>query len=179
VITKDLPTGYENIPHPSLPPEPTVNLSELIQKEVDRVGAGEPRKGGVNLSRYEAPDEPARDSDVESWRQALRSAYISSTYLAGRHTNLSLLEEFGKNAWLIGNSQLEEILKDLEKELTRLKEETDTVNKARKTAQTASKGEVVGLGETWKRGIGKILEVQVATDSLRQEILERRRTGAS
>jgi pre-mRNA-splicing factor SPF27 len=103
---------------------------------------------------------------------------VSSTYLSGRQVNLTLLDEFGKNAWLIGNSQCEEILQDLEQELTRVKQETESVNKARKAAQENSKAELLGLEDTWRRGIGKILEIQVATNGLRQNFLEARRHAA-
>jgi len=118
---------------------------------------------------------PEGDVEPETWRSDLRQAYISSSYLFGRLANLSLLEEFGKNAWLISNSQLEDILRDLEKELAEQKEATDNINKARKAAQEGSKAELLGLEETWKLGIGRIIEVQMATDGIRREILERRR----
>lgn len=100
-------------------------------------------------------------------------------YLSGRHSNLTLLDEFGKNAWLIGNSQLEHLLQELEQELTRLKDDVENVNKARKAAQENSRGELLGLEETWKHGIGKILEVQVAGAGLRQLILERKNNSGS
>lgn len=132
-------------------------------------------QGGMDVSRYEAPDDPAADTDEEAWRQHLRSAYVSSTYLLGRQANLALLDEYGKNAWLVSNSQMEYTLQELEQELDRVKSEIETVNKARKQAQEQSRGELLALEETWKSGIGKILEIQVATDNLRQLILESRR----
>jgi pre-mRNA-splicing factor SPF27 len=135
--------------------------------------------GGIDLTRYEAPDEPASDTPQEAWRQALRNAYVSSTYLSGRHSNLTLLDEFGKNAWLIGNSQLEHLLQELEGELARLRDDVENVNKARKAAQENSRGELLGLEETWRLGIGKILEVQVAEAGLRRLILERRNNHGS
>lgn len=92
-----------------------------------------------------------------------------------RHENLALLEESGKNAWLIGNSQLEEILRGLEKELAEMKEAAETVNKERKMAQEARHGELVGLEESWKRGVGAILDVELAAENLRLQILEQRR----
>jgi len=110
------------------------------------------------MSRYEAPDEP-NDNNASHWRVALQAAYRSTSYLEGRHVNLSLLEEHGKNAWLIGNSQLEE----------------QSINKARKGAQEGSRGELVALDESWRTGVGKMIEVQVALDGLRKEILKRRR----
>lgn len=100
-------------------------------------------------------------------------------YLSGRQSNLTLLDEFGKNAWLIGNSQLEHLLHELEQELAHLRNDAESVNKARKAAQEGSRGELLGLEETWRRGIGKILEVQVAERGLRQLILERKNNPGS
>lgn len=145
-----------------------------------------PLTGGIDLSRYEAPEPPARTSDAEGnstpnldeWRQTLQKAYTASSHLAMRHENLALLEENGKNAWLIGNSQLEDILRGIEKELTETKETAEAVNKERKIAQEASKGELVGLEESWKRGVGAILDVELAAEGLRMQILEQRRRFA-
>jgi len=133
--------------------------------------------GGIDLTRYEAPEKPADDSEIETWRKSLRQAYMSSSYLSGRLTNLSLLEEFGKNAWLISNSQLEDILRDLEKELSEQKEAVENINKSRKAAQEESRAELVGLEEAWKQGVGKTIEVQLATDGVRREILQHRRNN--
>jgi len=135
--------------------------------------------GGIDPSRYEAPEMPSDEADQETWRSNLRQAYISSSYLSDRLANLSLLEEFGKNAWLISNSQLEDILRDLEKELVEQRELTENINKARKAAQEEAKAELIGLEETWKRGVGKIIEVQMATDGIQREILDRRRNNGS
>lgn len=145
-----------------------------------------PLTGGIDLSRYEAPEPPARTSDAEGnstpnldeWRQTLQKAYTASSHLAMRHENLALLEENGKNAWLIGNSQLEDILRGIEKELTETKETAEAVNKERKIAQEASKGELVGLEESWKRVVGAILDVELAGEGLRMQILEQRRRFA-
>ena len=154
-----------------------------MQQELDRKSAGLPLTGGIDLSRYEAPEPPARGSDEEGnsipnldeWRQTLQKAYTASSHLAMRHENLALLEENGKNAWLIGNSQLEDILRAIEKELTETKDDSETVNKERKITQENSKGELVGLEESWKRGVGAILDVELAAESLRMQILEKRR----
>lgn len=87
---------------------------------------------GIDLARYEAsaleapertsPHSDERDPELlVQWRQTLQRAYGLNTYLGGRLTNLSLLETYGKNAWLIGNSQLEDILKSLEADLAAAK----------------------------------------------------------
>jgi pre-mRNA-splicing factor SPF27 len=113
-----------------------------------------------------------------AWREALQKAYTSQSYLVGRTTNLALLEKYGKNAWLIGNAQLEDVLRGLEMELGERKAEVDGVVIERKNAQEAVGGEVKGLEEAWKRGVGRVLETEVAAEGVRREILERRREGA-
>lgn len=183
LISAELPADYSSQLHPSIPALREPRFSPLIQQEVDRKAAGLPLSGGIDLSRYEAPEPPSRSSDAETefgpyldaWRQTLQKAYTSSSHLSTRHENLVLLEENGKNAWLIGNSQLEDILRGIEKELTEIKEATEAVNKQRKIAQEANKGELVGLEETWKRGVGAILDVELAAEGLRMQILEQRR----
>ena len=150
-------------------------MSELAQNEIDRVSQGQPREGGIDISRYEAPNEPSTDADAEQWRETLRSAYISNAYLSGRQVNLALLEELGKNAWLMSNAQTDEILKTLDKELITIKDETENVNRQRRTMQENSKGEILGLEDNWKQGVGSLIEVQVATENLRKEVDQRRR----
>ena len=177
LIAKEIAPEHPHQLHPLIPPEPAITFSPLIQAEVDRKAAGLPIQGGIDLTRYEAPEAPASQDNIDGWRQTLQKAYASNSYLSGRLTNLSLLDDLGKNAWLISNAQLEDILLHLETELGKLKEATDNVNKARKAAQEDSKGEMINLEETWKRGIGRILEVQIATEGLQREILERRRQG--
>lgn len=179
LIAKHLPKDHTQTSHASLAPLPAVKFSETFRQEINRVAAGGAREQGIDVSRYEAPEEPSSDSDEATMRQALRTAYISSTFLSDRHTSLQLLDEFGKNAWLIGNSQSEQILTELEKELAGLKSETENVNKARKSVQEQSKGELLTLQENWKRGVGNILDIQVAADQLRRQIVELRRQSAA
>jgi pre-mRNA-splicing factor SPF27 len=154
-----------------------------MEQELGRQAAGLPLTGGIDLARYEAPEPPSGTSKTEQeasqalqeWREALQRAYTSSSHLSMRHTNLTLLEESGKNAWLISNSQLEDILRGVEKELAETKEAVETVHKERKMAQEAGQGELVGLEETWRHGVGSALDVEVGAESLRIQLLEKRR----
>lgn len=130
--------------------------------------------GGIDRSRYESSEELSPNSNVDKVKAALRSSYAKMTYLQDRQTNISLLEEYGKNAWLIGNSHLDDIQKRLDSELASLKIQTENTNRMRKAAQEDSKGELLGLEETWKQGIGRIIETQLATDQLRQELNQKR-----
>lgn len=128
------------------------------------------------MGRYEAPEnEDIADLAVQAKRLALRQVYVASTFLSGRQDNLHLLDEYGKNAWLVSNDRAEEILKDLERTLATLKSETDEINKSRKVTQEAHKAELLGLQDAWRRGIGQILEIEVATEELRHLIYDRQR----
>ncbi|KAL4933642.1 pre-mRNA-splicing factor SPF27 family protein [Aspergillus undulatus] len=182
LIAAELPSDYQSISHPSVPECPEPKFTPFIQQELERKAAGLPLTGGIDLSRYEAPEPPTRSADappnLEEWRQTLRKAYTASSHLSSRHENLTLLEEGGKNAWLIGNSQLEDILRALEKELAESKEAAESVNKQRKIAQESSQGELTGLEESWRRGVGAILDVELAAEDLRMKILEQRRQYA-
>lgn len=183
MISAELPPDYQSTLHPSIPALPEPRFSPLMQQELARKEAGLPLTGGIDLSRYEAPEPPSGTSApgtdssqaLDEWRRTLQRAYTSSSHLSTRHTNLTLLEENGKNAWLIANSQLEEILRGLEKELADTKEAVEGVNRQRKIAQEARKGEFVGLEETWRRGVGAIIDVELAAESLRMQILDQRR----
>jgi len=132
---------------------------------------------GIDRARYEALEAPSSQEETE-WRAALHQAYTSSTYLSARSTSLSLLDTYGKNAWLISNSQLEDLLRAQERALAERKAEIDHVVIERKNAQEAVGAEITGLEENWRRGVGRTLETEVAAEAVRREILERRRAGA-
>lgn len=139
------------------------------------------------MKRYEdldAPENttPTSDEDrpelLRRWNNALKQAYTSSEYVQARLTQLGLLEKYGKNAWLVGNSQLEDILKRIETELADVKKQRDEVDGLRRSQQERVHGEIKTLEETWKKGVGRVLETEVAAEGLKQQILERRRAGA-
>ena len=156
--------------HPNLPPLRPYTFSPAILAEIERIESKYPLKA-IDTSRYEAVDGPATTShdaaNLKAWRESLERAYISASYLTHRQTNLALLEKYGKNGWLIGNSQLEDVLRDLERELAQKKVEIDGVVVERKTAQDTIGGELKGLEETWKQGVGRVLETEVAAEELR------------
>ncbi|KAI9847245.1 MAG: hypothetical protein M1838_000959 [Thelocarpon superellum] len=168
--------------HPSIPEAPAIQFSDLIQQEISRQAENRPREGGVDLSRYEALDAPTETSagdEAQRWREVLQKSYASSTHLSIRLTNLALLEEFGKNAWLIANAQLEDVLRALESELVARREQTEQVNKARKAGQESVRGELEALNQSWREGVGKVIEAELAAEAVRQEILDRRREQAA
>jgi pre-mRNA-splicing factor SPF27 len=88
------------------------------------------------------------------------------------------LEKFGKNAWLVGNAQFEDILKAIEGELADVRRQQEDVEGLRRMQQESVKGEITTLEDTWKRGVGRVLETEVAAEGLKGQILERKRAGA-
>jgi len=185
LVNAELSPSYTTIPHPLLPSPPSPKFSPLIEAELARVALKDPLDA-IDTSRYEALEPPAstdptsdetRPQLLEEWRSTLRKAYTSSTYLSNRLQNLALLEQFGKNAWLVGNHQLEEILKGIEKELVEARVEVERVEAERRAVQEGVKGEMEGLDEGWRKGVGRLVEVLVAGEEVRQEILDRRREG--
>ncbi|KAI5795286.1 Pre-mRNA-splicing factor SPF27 [Geopyxis carbonaria] len=178
LIAAEVDKQHKTTLHPSLEgiyTEP--RFSPLFQQELDRVSKREPFTGGIDPSRYEVPAAPTDTASTEAWNPVLQSSYALSAHLSSRLTNLSLLSEFGKNAWLIHNAQLEDLLKSLEEELMNLKTQSEVTNKERKGAQKDVEVDIRRLEDRWKKGIGKVLEVELATESVRREIIRRQQKG--
>ncbi|KAF2249758.1 hypothetical protein BU26DRAFT_518315 [Trematosphaeria pertusa] len=176
--------------HPALIPAAsyTPKFSAAVEQEHARLQADPKSKfSAVDLKRYEdleAPPNTSPTSDEDrpevlaQWNAALKKAYTSSEYVSARLMELGLLEKFGKNAWLIGNSQLEDILKSIEAELADVRRQQEEMEALRRSQQESVSGEMKTLEETWKRGVGRVLETEVAAEGLKQQILDRRRAGA-
>lgn len=178
LIAAELQSPDAADPSASLPPLREPSFSPLMAQELERVAAKQPLEA-VDLKRYEEQEELSSSSSTDERRAALAQAYTANTYLTSRHTHLSLLDSFGKNAWLVGNWQTEAELAALERELADTKRDIELVNNARRRAQLDIAGELTGLEDTWKKGVGRVLETEIAVESLRREVLERRRAGVA
>jgi pre-mRNA-splicing factor SPF27 len=77
----------------------------------------------------------------------------------------------------VANSQLEDVLRGLEREVVHAGQEVERVNHERKTAQEGVRGEMEGLEEAWRGGVGRAVEAQVAAEGLRAEAGRARRGG--
>lgn len=120
---------------------------------------------------------PAADAK-QQLSAALARAYAAHEYVRGRRQHLALLESLGKNAWLVGNWQLEGEVRALERELGDAKRSVDLAAARRRAAQEAIAGELRGLEETWKKGVARVVETEAAAEVLRREVLEARRRNA-
>lgn len=159
-----------------LPPLREPDFSPLIAQELERVAAKQPLRG-IDLARYEEQEELPPSASLEDRQTALSRAYTANNYLTSRHTHLSLLDSFGKNAWLVGNWQTEAELAALERDLAETKRQIEIVNNGRRRAQEEVGGEMKGLETAWKKGVGRVLETEIAVEGLRRQVLERRRAG--
>ncbi|KAK1983257.1 breast carcinoma amplified sequence 2 [Colletotrichum cereale] len=164
-------------------PAPTYkepSFSHLIELELERVASKQPLKA-IHLERYQTQEpftdsgKPSTEEERKRLADALQKAYISYTYLDTRAQNLKLLDKWGKNAWLIGNWELENELKALEHDLAETKRLIDVLTVARRRQQEEVAAEMKGLEETWKKGIGRTLETEIAIEQLRREVLEEMR----
>lgn len=176
--------------HPALIPAAkyTPTYSDFVEREHARLDDDPTSKmSGIDLKRYEdldAPENtnPTSDEDrpelLERWNKALKQAHTSDEYVQGRLTQLGLLEKFGKNSWLVGNSQLEDVLKRIEGELADVRKQQEEEETLRRSQQDNVHGEIKTLEETWKKGVGRVLETEVAAEGLKQQILQQRRAGA-
>jgi pre-mRNA-splicing factor SPF27 len=192
VVQAERPSDYLTTLHPRIDDQYTPQFSLLVTAELDRLEASEPKpKGtGIDTSRYtadaiEAPhrtlpeSEPLRSEVLEQWRNKLRQAKISSTYLSGRNTNLALLESYGKNAWLVQNWNQEAVRSRLEAELAEVNSSSEALAEDRRVKQEAAAAEASLLEDSWKKGIRGLVEVQLATEDLRRQVLAARNQAAA
>jgi pre-mRNA-splicing factor SPF27 len=145
--------------------------------------------GGIDLSRYEADaleppprTTPTSDEDhpetLQRWRDTLSRAYATATYLTGRQTNLGLLETYGRNAWLVSNGQMEDVLRELEREVEAKRTEAGWLEAVRREVGETVKRRVEQAESEWKKGVREMVEVQVAAEEVRMTVLEKRRMAA-
>ncbi|GAP91184.1 putative bcas2 family protein [Rosellinia necatrix] len=174
---------------PSLPARGRpASFTPALAAELERVSSKRPLDA-IDLARYEAQDAlPTNTNTTDTTNTTTTSdlllpplsrAYASHAYLRARESHLRLLDAYGRNAWLVGNWQAEADLAALERDLAAARRDVDLVNLARRRLQDDVADELRGLEDTWKKGVGRVLETEVATEALRQQVLERRRVGGS
>ena len=86
-----------------------------------------------------------------------------------------MLDAYGKNAWLVGNAQLEDLLGAVERELVGVREEVEATNRERKRLQEDGRRALEGAEESWRSGVGGLVEVLVAGKELEEKVRRRLR----
>ncbi|PNY27704.1 Pre-mRNA-splicing factor SPF27, partial [Tolypocladium capitatum] len=118
------------------------------------------------------PPSSSSSSSSSTLRPLLSNAFVSAAYLASRNQSLALLDAHGAHAWLLSNYHFEELLKRVERELADVQREMDEVNARRARRQEDVKAEMLMLEDTWRRGVGRVLEAEVAVEELKAQIRE-------
>jgi pre-mRNA-splicing factor SPF27 len=176
LITAELSAQPDPL-HPLLPAAPaSAPSSALAASELARVAAAVPL-AAIDLTRYEALTAPAPDAPIATHRALLARAHASQTYLARRTSCLAELELHGKDAWLAGNEGLTADLAVLERELAGRRGTLEAVAVERQRAQQAAEAELHVLEESWRTGVARMVDVEIAAEGLRAEILVARRAG--
>ncbi|KAK8088075.1 hypothetical protein PG997_003036 [Apiospora hydei] len=170
----------KNPPVPTAPGRiPFFTANSLLQQEQARLVAKQPL-AAIDLTRYEVDEDDVNAAtDPQELETALSRAYTAQAYLTARHAHLGLLDRYGKNAWLVGNWQAEADLAGLERDLATVKRDIELVNHSRRQMQTEIGEELRGLDATWRRGVGRVLETEMAVQRLRHDIEQRRQAAAS
>lgn len=77
----------------------------------------------------------------------------------------------------MANSQLEDILRDVERELMEVRARTEGVNRERKGVQEGGRGALEGGEREWRVGVGRVVEVQLGVGEREGEWREVLREG--
>ncbi|GAM85811.1 hypothetical protein ANO11243_038190 [Dothideomycetidae sp. 11243] len=162
--------------HPSLPPLREPSFSPALTTAL--TSPPQTSNSAIDAARYVTPSAPT-SSSREGWLTALHSAAINEGHLATRATNLALLETYGRNAWLVGNAAQEDVLRDLERDVAAARAEAEQVELERREMLDRGGAEVLELERGWREGVGRLIEVQVAVEKVKRDILDRRREGGS
>ncbi|KZZ91082.1 Breast carcinoma amplified sequence 2 [Moelleriella libera RCEF 2490] len=159
--------------HP--PPSPSSSKSASSANPYAHLTSPSP----LDTTRYEAQDPSSSRASPNDVEPPLRRAYTSAAYLASRVQNLQLLDAYGANAWLLSNHHLENQLRALERELAQTRRDMDEVNIKRARRQELVKAELHALEDTWKKGVGRVLETEVAVHEIQAQIRDELRKRSS
>lgn len=190
--------------HALLPPAITPQFSSFINAELDRITSSISQKQqssssslaqpapdplrAIDLTRYQhhQPSTPTPTHTADQLEAGLSQAYTAMTYLSARRQHLALLDSStssssttGKNAWLTANWQLEAELRAVERELAATRREIDVLTVRRQRAQQGDvAAEMRALDDNWRRGVGRVLEAEVAAEGVRRGVVEEQRRRA-
>lgn len=138
-------------PHALLPPAPTSFTPPSSSPPAPLAS--------IDLSRYELP---ASSSDSTS-PPPLVPLQAAAAHLSGRLQALGLLEQHGRNAWLVGNAQLEDELRAYEQELAQVKRASDEILRDLKHLQDGARVQLDGGDRAWRTAVERLVQVGVGT----------------
>ncbi|KAF5377603.1 hypothetical protein D9615_005165 [Tricholomella constricta] len=158
--------------HPRVPPPYELFAKNpLLRAELERVESHQPFPSLDSL-RYQLPGPTSSPGTDEEWQAALQNARAQLEHQRIRQTNLTLLQNYGPNAWRIHNYLLEATAKQTEKALEDLKHLTVEVNRERKNYQDRLGKQLTSLETQWTELISSVLQIEMANVALDAEIEE-------
>ncbi|KAG7099487.1 hypothetical protein E1B28_001334 [Marasmius oreades] len=156
--------------HPRVPPPFELFANNpLLKAELERVEAHQPFPP-LDTVRYQLPAPISNPAAEGEWAAALNNARAQLEHQRIRQTNLTLLQNYGSNAWRIQNYLLEETAKNIEKTLEDLTQLTTDVNRERKNTQTKLGSQLTSLETRWTELISGILQIEMANVALDAEV---------
>ncbi|KAG6837033.1 hypothetical protein H0H93_015896 [Arthromyces matolae] len=156
--------------HPNVPPPfELFSNNPLLKAELERVESHQPFPP-LDTVRYQLPPPSSNPGTDEEWHVALQNAHAQLEHQKIRSTNLSLLQNYGSNAWRIHNYLLEATAKQSEKALEDLKQLTVDVNRERKNNQEHTGKQLTSLEARWTELISSVLQIEMANVALDAEI---------
>eukprot|EP01064_Diplonema_japonicum_P021773 TRINITY_DN3133_c1_g2_i1.p1 TRINITY_DN3133_c1_g2~~TRINITY_DN3133_c1_g2_i1.p1 ORF type:complete len:230 (+),score=50.65 TRINITY_DN3133_c1_g2_i1:74-691(+) len=151
-------------------PLPESRVSSMVQDELQRVAQGRPPLP-LDRSRYEViPPAGSEDGDMAAWSKAISNAQAQYQQQVTRHTNLELLNDYGKDAWLSSNEETRSVSNQVEQQLEATKRKIEEVNtfrkhKQRKIARVLKESEL-----EWMELCRKNQRIQTETEKLERDI---------
>lgn len=118
---------------------------------------------GIDISRYTNLEDSQGNVN-------LLNAYTALEYTLGRKDNVALLDEFGRVQWLVGNDELDQIVKAVDRQLAASRTELEQINQNRKRKQVAVSDTLGYLEKRWKSLLGDVVDVGVKNAILEAEL---------
>ncbi|CEP00393.1 Breast carcinoma amplified sequence 2 [Plasmodiophora brassicae] len=160
--------------HPSVAPESEFAGSEMVNAELERIGAGEPApaRDATRWDHWQFPSVKDKGADELS-RAALERAQVQ-TELAHFHSINATLDERLAGPVLEGHlALLETQIADMNVRLQDVKTSTDTVNAKRKRSQLAAAKELYDLELKIEQRTTRCQQLRAAIASGRASLRER------
>eukprot|EP01059_Diplonema_ambulator_P007855 TRINITY_DN17371_c0_g1_i1.p1 TRINITY_DN17371_c0_g1~~TRINITY_DN17371_c0_g1_i1.p1 ORF type:complete len:224 (+),score=64.83 TRINITY_DN17371_c0_g1_i1:56-673(+) len=151
-------------------PVPKQTISQMLNDEMMRVAQGK-APAPLDRSRYDiAPPKGANDGDMAAWTKAIQNAQAQYQHQVVRNTNLELLNEYGKDAWLGVNEQTKREVAQTEERIAAAKRKIDDLNSFRKHKQRKAARTLREAESEWMELCAKNLRIQLETEKLEREM---------
>lgn len=159
---------------PEIPPETEAWISRKAQ-ETNNGDTEFTTQEGIDLSRYDIDAfDNGKDSEISD--EQLKNYCVSLVYLQDGLENLKLLEQYGKNQWLLANDSLEQSLQNLQQAVREERAKVSLAKLQKKELEQSAQSSVEYLNNRWTEGIRNVIEVGIANLEMKIKIQDKRST---